>query len=112
MILEFSHVQNPLLKQVYDQYSFNVIPKIGGIVANDSASYQYLVESIRKFPTQVRGRILGLFFVLCTLLGLGLFFVLCTYWGSSLCSVGLFFLLCALLGFFAVLCSGLTHCVL
>jgi ubiquinone/menaquinone biosynthesis C-methylase UbiE len=56
MILEFSHVTNPLLKQAYDQYSFNVIPKIGGIVANDSASYQYLVESIRKFPTQVSGQ--------------------------------------------------------
>ena len=53
MILEFSHVQNPILRQLYDTYSFNVIPRIGGIVANDSESYQYLVESIRRFPTQV-----------------------------------------------------------
>jgi ubiquinone/menaquinone biosynthesis C-methylase UbiE len=53
MILEFSHVQNPLLRQIYDTYSFNVIPRIGGLVANDSESYQYLVESIRRFPTQV-----------------------------------------------------------
>lgn len=42
------------LRELYDLYSFNVIPKIGGIVANDEASYQYLVESIRKFPDQVR----------------------------------------------------------
>jgi len=40
------------LKEAYDLYSLNIIPKIGGIVANDSASYQYLVESIRKFPDQ------------------------------------------------------------
>ena len=39
-MLEFSHVRNPLLAQVYEQYSFNVIPKIGGLVAGDSASYQ------------------------------------------------------------------------
>jgi demethylmenaquinone methyltransferase/2-methoxy-6-polyprenyl-1,4-benzoquinol methylase len=50
--LEFSHVQEPLLAKAYDLYSFNVIPKIGGLVANDEASYQYLVESIRKFPKQ------------------------------------------------------------
>ena len=53
MILEFSHVENPILRQLYDTYSFNVIPRIGGFVANDSESYQYLVESIRRFPTQV-----------------------------------------------------------
>jgi len=52
MVLEFSHVTNPLLAQLYDTYSFNVIPKLGGLVANDTASYQYLVESIRRFPTQ------------------------------------------------------------
>ena len=39
-MVEFSHVRNPLLAQVYEQYSFNVIPKIGGLVAGDSASYQ------------------------------------------------------------------------
>lgn len=48
--LEFSHVDNELLKMAYDAYSFNVIPKVGGMVAGDEASYQYLVESIRKFP--------------------------------------------------------------
>ncbi len=50
--LEFSHVQNPLFAKAYDVYSYNVIPKIGKIVAKDEGSYQYLVESIRKFPTQ------------------------------------------------------------
>ncbi|GHF12812.1 ubiquinone/menaquinone biosynthesis C-methyltransferase UbiE [Kordiimonas sediminis] len=48
--LEFSHKVVPLLKSVYDSYSFNVIPKMGEIVANDRDSYQYLVESIRRFP--------------------------------------------------------------
>ena len=52
MCLEFSQVNNPLLREAYKQYSFNVIPKIGGLVANDAASYQYLVESIQKFPDQ------------------------------------------------------------
>lgn len=52
LILEFSKVQTPLLSKIYDLYSFNVIPKIGGLVANDSASYQYLVESIRMHPDQ------------------------------------------------------------
>jgi demethylmenaquinone methyltransferase/2-methoxy-6-polyprenyl-1,4-benzoquinol methylase len=53
MVLEFSHLENKLLQTVYDQYSFSVIPKLGEIVANDADSYQYLVESIRKFPKQV-----------------------------------------------------------
>ena len=52
IILEFSHTTLPLLKQFYDAYSFNVIPKIGKWVANDEASYQYLVESIRRHPDQ------------------------------------------------------------
>ena len=43
----------PVLRELYDLYSFNVIPKIGAAVANDEASYQYLVESIRRFPDQV-----------------------------------------------------------
>ena len=50
MCLEFSEVQIPGLKQIYDFYSFNVIPPMGKLLANDSESYQYLVESIRKFP--------------------------------------------------------------
>lgn len=52
LILEFSKVHTPLLSKIYDLYSFNVIPKIGGLVANDSESYQYLVESIRMHPDQ------------------------------------------------------------
>lgn len=50
--LEFSRVNEPLLRRVYDEYSYRLIPKIGEIVANDRDSYQYLVESIRKFPPQ------------------------------------------------------------
>ena len=52
MVLEFSQLPNPALQWAYDRYSFNVIPLMGQIVANDRASYQYLVESIRKFPDQ------------------------------------------------------------
>ncbi len=52
MVLEFSTPKNPLLKRVYDTYSFNVIPKMGEIIARDRDSYQYLVESIRKHPDQ------------------------------------------------------------
>ncbi|KAG1829774.1 UbiE/COQ5 methyltransferase [Suillus variegatus] len=50
--LEFSKVNNPLLSTLYDQYSFTVIPLLGTILAGDRNSYQYLVESIRKFPSQ------------------------------------------------------------
>ena len=53
LCLEFSRVQNDVLRQLYEAYSFHVIPQIGEIVANDRDSYQYLVESIQKFPTQV-----------------------------------------------------------
>eukprot|EP00798_Chlamydomonas_sp_ICE-L_P013335 gene13335-19174_t len=52
LCLEFSHVTQLGLKEIYDLYSFNVIPKIGGLVTRDEESYQYLVESIRKFPDQ------------------------------------------------------------
>jgi demethylmenaquinone methyltransferase / 2-methoxy-6-polyprenyl-1,4-benzoquinol methylase len=51
LVLEFSKV-NPLLAPAYDLYSFQVLPKIGQIVAQDSASYQYLAESIRMHPDQ------------------------------------------------------------
>jgi len=50
--LEFSTPPTEWLRKFYDLYSFNVIPKMGGILAGDSESYQYLVESIRKFPKQ------------------------------------------------------------
>lgn len=52
MVLEFSQIPNEMLQSLYDAYSFNVIPVMGKVVANDRDSYQYLVESIRKFPTQ------------------------------------------------------------
>jgi 2-methoxy-6-polyprenyl-1,4-benzoquinol methylase len=47
MCLEFSHLENHLMQQVYDTYSFQVIPVMGHVVAGDMDSYQYLVESIR-----------------------------------------------------------------
>ena len=50
--LEFSHVKNPLLSSLYDMWSFNILPKVGQLVAGDMHSYIYLVESIRKFPSQ------------------------------------------------------------
>ena len=52
MVLEFSQIPNDLLQRAYDLYSFNVIPVMGQVVAGDRDSYQYLVESIRKFPDQ------------------------------------------------------------
>jgi ubiquinone/menaquinone biosynthesis methyltransferase len=52
MCLEFSQVPNTVLRKIYDTYSFNVIPAMGEMVANDRASYQYLVESIRQFSNQ------------------------------------------------------------
>lgn len=76
MCLEFSHVENPVVSKyvhfeaivtyskfaalngqfafsrIYDFYSFDVIPALGQMIANDRDSYQYLVESIRQFPTQ------------------------------------------------------------
>ncbi len=52
MVLEFSQLPNDGLQKLYDLYSFNVIPRMGKLIANDYDSYQYLVESIRKFPDQ------------------------------------------------------------
>ncbi len=52
LCLEFSTVNDTLLSNLYDLWSFNVIPVIGQAVTNDRASYQYLVESIRRFPPQ------------------------------------------------------------
>ena len=50
--LEFSSVDNLILSKAYDFWSFNVIPKIGNVIANNSDAYEYLVQSIRKFPNQ------------------------------------------------------------
>ena len=52
LCLEFSRVTSAPLASLYDTYSFNVISKLGELVANDRGPYQYLVESIRKFCTQ------------------------------------------------------------
>ncbi|MEH7828641.1 bifunctional demethylmenaquinone methyltransferase/2-methoxy-6-polyprenyl-1,4-benzoquinol methylase UbiE [Gemmobacter denitrificans] len=52
MVLEFSQIPNDLMQKAYDLYSFNVIPVMGQMIAGDRDSYQYLVESIRKFPDQ------------------------------------------------------------
>ncbi len=54
MVLEFSQLPNAGLQQLYDLYSFNVIPRMGQAIAGDRDSYQYLVESIRRFPDQER----------------------------------------------------------
>lgn len=50
--LEFSRVTDPVFSKIYDRFSFSLIPRIGAVVAKDRESYQYLVESIRKFPHQ------------------------------------------------------------
>lgn len=52
LCLEFSHVVLPVLDKIYDTYSFSILPALGEQVAGDRDSYQYLAESIRKFPTQ------------------------------------------------------------
>ena len=52
LCLEFSHLPNENLQKLYDAYSFAAIPRIGKMVTGDAESYQYLVESIRKFPKQ------------------------------------------------------------
>ncbi|KAI5896656.1 uncharacterized protein SCHCODRAFT_02615479 [Schizophyllum commune H4-8] len=50
--LEFSRVNNPILSTLYDQYSFTMIPLLGTLLSGDRDAYQYLVESIRRFPPQ------------------------------------------------------------
>ena len=52
LCLEFSRVDVPILDQLYELWSFKAIPAIGAAVANDRAAYEYLVESIRRFPPQ------------------------------------------------------------
>ncbi|HET7062154.1 MAG TPA: bifunctional demethylmenaquinone methyltransferase/2-methoxy-6-polyprenyl-1,4-benzoquinol methylase UbiE [Nitrosospira sp.] len=51
IVLEFSRVWKPL-QRLYDAYSFNLIPALGGVIAQDRDSYRYLVESIRMHPSQ------------------------------------------------------------
>ncbi|MCA1491004.1 bifunctional demethylmenaquinone methyltransferase/2-methoxy-6-polyprenyl-1,4-benzoquinol methylase UbiE [Sinorhizobium alkalisoli] len=52
LVLEFSEVEMPLLDSFYDAWSFHAIPRFGKLITGDHAPYQYLVESIRKFPNQ------------------------------------------------------------
>jgi len=52
LILEFSKPINPIFSKIYDWYSFNILPRLGSLLANDSDSYQYLAESIRMHPDQ------------------------------------------------------------
>jgi len=52
LCLEFSRVVVPLLAELYELYSFRVLPALGELVAQDREAYQYLVESIRRFPPQ------------------------------------------------------------
>ncbi|MBK0400007.1 bifunctional demethylmenaquinone methyltransferase/2-methoxy-6-polyprenyl-1,4-benzoquinol methylase UbiE [Limibaculum sp. M0105] len=52
LCLEFSQLPVPLMQKLYDAYSFNLIPAMGQAVTGDRESYQYLVESIRRFPDQ------------------------------------------------------------
>ncbi|OXY80901.1 bifunctional demethylmenaquinone methyltransferase/2-methoxy-6-polyprenyl-1,4-benzoquinol methylase UbiE [Oceanimonas doudoroffii] len=52
LVLEFSKPQHEIMSKLYDFYSFNVLPKMGALVAQDSESYQYLAESIRMHPDQ------------------------------------------------------------
>jgi demethylmenaquinone methyltransferase/2-methoxy-6-polyprenyl-1,4-benzoquinol methylase len=52
LVLEFSKPVTPGLSPLYDLYSFKLLPLMGKLIANDSASYQYLAESIRMHPDQ------------------------------------------------------------
>lgn len=52
LCLEFSRVVLPVLDQLYDAYSFKVLPALGARIAGDAEAYQYLAESIRQFPDQ------------------------------------------------------------
>jgi len=54
VILEFSQADIAILEELYDIYSFNVIPRLGRLVTGDGDAYRYLVESIRRFPPQER----------------------------------------------------------
>lgn len=64
MCLEFSHLAWPWLEPLYDRYSFTVLPALGQWVVGDRESYEYLAESIRRFPAQeelaVRMKAVGL----------------------------------------------------
>lgn len=67
LVLEFSKTNSKFLENLYDFYSFNIIPKLGGLIADDEKSYQYLAESIRKHPDQetLKSMVLEAGFDLC-----------------------------------------------
>jgi len=67
MVLEFSKTDNPLLTKAYDFYSFNLLPKMGQMIAGDAESYRYLAESIRMHPDQetLKGMMETAGFALC-----------------------------------------------
>jgi demethylmenaquinone methyltransferase/2-methoxy-6-polyprenyl-1,4-benzoquinol methylase len=52
LVLEFSQLAVPALRPLYDAYSFQVLPRLGQLIAGDAESYRYLAESIRKHPDQ------------------------------------------------------------
>ncbi|XP_056640107.1 2-methoxy-6-polyprenyl-1,4-benzoquinol methylase, mitochondrial [Diorhabda sublineata] len=52
MCMEFSHLENSMAQWLYDQYSFQIIPVLGQVIAGKWQPYKYLVESIRQFPNQ------------------------------------------------------------
>jgi demethylmenaquinone methyltransferase/2-methoxy-6-polyprenyl-1,4-benzoquinol methylase len=54
LCLEFSQVQAPILDELYDKFSFSVLPRLGEMVAGDAEAYRYLAESIRRFPPQAK----------------------------------------------------------
>jgi demethylmenaquinone methyltransferase / 2-methoxy-6-polyprenyl-1,4-benzoquinol methylase len=58
VILEFSHPSSSAVKKIYDRYSFDILPALGDLIAQDRESYQYLAESIRKHPDQERLKIM------------------------------------------------------
>ena len=63
LILEFSRVRTAGLKKAYDRYSFDILPLLGRLVANDADSYRYLAESIRRHPLQALGIAAGIGFL-------------------------------------------------
>jgi len=67
LVLEFSKPVVPGLSQIYDTYSFSLLPKMGELVAGDRASYQYLAESIRMHPDQqtLKGMMENVGFINC-----------------------------------------------
>ncbi|MGK0498766.1 MAG: demethylmenaquinone methyltransferase/2-methoxy-6-polyprenyl-1,4-benzoquinol methylase [Oceanicoccus sp.] len=67
LVLEFSKPRNELLSKIYDGYSFNILPKIGKLVADDEESYRYLAESIRMHPDQdtLKGMMIDAGFARC-----------------------------------------------